>query len=175
MSTEERRNQNLGGWGGAGGSSSPEVGGARASWAAAPTPLALISRDLCLAQPCSVSSPCLCTHPDFFLKSLFLLLSYSKTLSLLRDLTQMSPFLQLPPGFLWTPQALMKTSEPYSENNTAALGGAHPGSWCFSRQTVRADIRPDCPSWLRDQVGCALGWQLVVPVSGQHKDHLNHG
>ena len=69
----------------------------------------------------------------------------------------------------------MKTSEPYSENNTAALGGAHPGSWCVSRQTVHADIRPDRPPWLRDKDGCALGWQLVVPASGQHKDHLNHG
>lgn len=48
----------------------------------------------------------------------------------------MSPFLQLPLSYLLDPQALTKTSEPYSENNTAALGGAHPGSWCFSRQTV---------------------------------------
>lgn len=71
--------------------------------------------------------------------------SYSKPLLLLWDLAQMLPFLQLPPGDLWTLQALTKMSEPYSENNSAALGRAHPGPQRLSRQKVHADIRPDRP------------------------------
>ena len=57
----------------------------------------------------------------------------------------MLPFLQLPPGYLWTLQALTKMSQPYSENNPAALGRAHPGPQRLSRQNVHADIWPDHP------------------------------
>lgn len=137
------------------------------------------SHPLGFHQPRSLPGPTLlclfsipCVHPDFFQESLFLLLCYSKTLSLW-GLAQMSPFLQLPSGYLWTPQALTTMSEPYSEISTAALGGAHPGSWCVSRQSVCADIRSDSPPWLRDQDGCTLQRQLIVPASGQLKDHLN--
>lgn len=113
-------------------------------WQLLPTTFALISPNFCLDPP-AVS---------LLQAFAFSLPSSRKALSLLFLQQTSVPSLGSSSNVTLSPaaprlpldsKALTKMSEPYSENNSAAFGRAHPGPQRLSRQKVHADIRPDRP------------------------------